>query len=604
MPGFGRGGLPRSLVVATVGALVTIVVTLLVLGEPLVRLRVQARVEDALRDAALGAKAELVRGRDADEVADRVGARAGCRVTVVDARGTPIGDTGLDAERIGLAARWVRAEDVALARMDGVIAARVDDANHPRIVVLVDIGDGRVVQASRGFAALAATRTSLRELFLLGLAVALTIGGLFSYAFMRTTLAPARELEAVAQAIARGELRARARTERDGELGELGHAIDEMAEQIAGRIARLETQEARLSTVLDAMTECVFVTDARTRIVITNAAFDRLVGSSPLGKTAIEAIRSPELHRAVLAAQAGASSEVEFDRVGDDARVLYATLSPLVSGGVVAVLHDVTKLRMADRIRRDFVANASHELRTPLTAIRGFAETLRDGAANDPDTAKRFLDVILRHTLRLQRIVDDLVALSRAEAPDARLELGPVDVPVVIAEVVRGLASHADGRGQQVRVELPKALPNARANADALDQVLVNLVDNAIKYTPEGGTIVVSAQDQGTHVCVDVHNSGPGIPAQHLDRIFERFYRVDPGRSREVGGTGLGLSIVKHLVQRMAAEITVESTPSTGTRFRVRLPVARVASDEASFVPASVTSAHPGAILKSENSPV
>jgi two-component system, OmpR family, phosphate regulon sensor histidine kinase PhoR len=441
-----------------------------------------------------------------------------------------------------------------------------------RIVVLVDVGDGRVVLASRAFSALVAARTSLRELFLLGIVVAIVIGGLFSFAFMRATREPARELQAVALAIARGELRARAHTERDGELGELGHAIDEMAERIADRIARLETQEARLSIVLDAMTECVFVTDARTRIVITNAAFERLVGGNVLGKTAIEAIRSPELHRAVLAAQSGQAVDVEFEPASGETRMLFATLSPLVSGGVVAVLHDVTKLRMADRIRRDFVANASHELRTPLTAIRGFAETLRDGASNDPDTTARFLDVILKHTLRLQRIVDDLVALSRAEAPDARLELGPVRVDDVIAEVVRGLASHAAARSQQVQVSLPSDLPLVKANADALDQVLVNLVDNAIKYTPQNGAIRVTASIEPEHVCIAVHNSGPGIPAQHLERIFERFYRVDPGRSREVGGTGLGLSIVRHLVQRMGAEIAVESGPERGTTFRVRTP--------------------------------
>jgi two-component system phosphate regulon sensor histidine kinase PhoR len=246
--------------------------------------------------------------------------------------------------------------------------------------------------------------------------------------------------------------------------------------------------------------------------------------------------------------------------------------------GVVGVLHDVTRQKLVDRVRRDFVANASHELRTPLTAIRGFAETLKAGAIHDPDSADRFVDVILRHTLRLQALVNDLVALSRAESPEQEYELAPLDLGEAVRDVIKGLEAQARQRGIDVSIEGIEGLPPVVANHRALDQVLVNLVDNAIKYTPEGGRIAMHAEVEPEWITFEIENSGPGIPPDQLGRIFERFYRVDAGRSREAGGTGLGLSIVRHLVARMGGTIEAQSLPGQWTRFRLRLGRAGVAS--------------------------
>jgi two-component system phosphate regulon sensor histidine kinase PhoR len=263
--------------------------------------------------------------------------------------------------------------------------------------------------------------------------------------------------------------------------------------------------------------------------------------------------------------------EVEI-KLDDVVRAFSGHVAPLQEGaGVVAVLHDVSRLRETDRLRRDFVANASHELRTPLTAIRGFAETLRDGAIDDPSAARRFLDVILRHTLRLQALVGDLTALSRAESPDQTLELEPVDVAAATVEVVRGLQSKAEQRHVQLIFEPPDEALLVEANGRALDQVLINLVDNAIKYTPEGTSVRVRTKATRSAVMLEVNNPGPPIAPQHLERVFERFYRVDEGRSRDVGGTGLGLSIVKHLCMQMGAEVRARSTAEEGTTFSVHL---------------------------------
>jgi two-component system phosphate regulon sensor histidine kinase PhoR len=274
----------------------------------------------------------------------------------------------------------------------------------------------------------------------------------------------------------------------------------------------------------------------------------------------------------VQAALRGQASSVELEVGSRHRRQLIGRVVPLPQrAGAVVVLHDVTERKQADQVRRDFVANASHELRTPLTAIRGFAETLRDGAFEDPAVSRRFLDTILDHTRRLERLTQDLLELSRLESKSDRLPLQPVDMRAVAGRVVQGLAVAASER--QVDLAMEPALHDAIANADerALDQVLVNLVDNAVKYTPEGGKVWVRIVPDTEWAAIEVGDTGPGIAAHHLPRIFERFYRIDAGRAREVGGTGLGLAIVKHLVQRMGGQVSVESTVGKGTTFRVKL---------------------------------
>jgi two-component system phosphate regulon sensor histidine kinase PhoR len=238
----------------------------------------------------------------------------------------------------------------------------------------------------------------------------------------------------------------------------------------------------------------------------------------------------------------------------------------------VAVLHDVTAVREAERLRREFVANASHELRTPLTAIRGFAETLWDGALDDAATTRRFLEAILRQTTRLERLAADLAALAAAEASEEPLATESLDVRAVASDVIAGLGPLAASRGVGLRLVAPSRAVRARASPRALEQVLSNLVENAIKYSPEGAkvTLVVRALQRAS--CVEVRDRGRGIAPEHHARIFERFYRVDEGRARSEGGTGLGLAIVRHLVARMGGRISVDSALGEGATFRVELP--------------------------------
>jgi two-component system phosphate regulon sensor histidine kinase PhoR len=367
-----------------------------------------------------------------------------------------------------------------------------------------------------------------------------------------------------------GKLEGRVRSERRDALGSLGRAIDEMADQLAERIETVHAETARLRTIVDAMIEAVVVTDEKGTIVMTNAALVALVGRDPVGRTVIEALRSPELGDAVQRANRGDSTRVAFD---------LRTALPK-GAGVITVIHDVTDVRRADSVRRDFAANASHELRTPLTSIRGFAETLLDGAIEQPEVGRRFAQNIVDNAVRLQRLVDDLLELSRAESPDVELELEPVSAIEIATKVVRSLEGRASDKGTEVTVKGDAATAWCLAEPRALDHVLMNLVENAIKYSPPKARVAVLVDADAEHVRIRVKDDGPGIAPHHVGRIFERFYRVDPGRSREQGGTGLGLSIVKHLATRMEGDVTVESKLGAGTTFTVTLRRPRVSLSE------------------------
>lgn len=370
-----------------------------------------------------------------------------------------------------------------------------------------------------------------------------------------------------------GDITTRARVLEGDELGELARAFNETANTLAQKLETMSAEEAQLRTILDAMVEAVFVTDREGRIVLSNAALQRLAGSRVDGRSAVEAIRSPELHDAVALALRGVESSVQIEtRLLNEPRMLAAHVSPLPQGsGVVSVLHDVTDLKLADTVRRDFVANASHELRTPLTAIRGFAETLANGGVQDPQLVIRFVGRILEHSVRLQRLVDDLMQLSRAEAPDETFALEGIDLVSAIARATRGLEAAAAQKRIKMHVEHEATGISVLADERAIDHVLVNLIDNAVKYTGEEGDVTVRTRVADEHVLIEVSDTGSGIAAAHLPRIFERFYRVDPGRSRDAGGTGLGLAIVKHLTQRMGGVVSVDSRIGQGTTFRVKL---------------------------------
>jgi two-component system phosphate regulon sensor histidine kinase PhoR len=330
---------------------------------------------------------------------------------------------------------------------------------------------------------------------------------------------------------------------------------------------------AEWRALVAALPDAAGVLDERDSVLVSNAGLDALAPAGrATGLTLVEVVRTPELMEAVRGAREGTPRRIEVE-VGLVPRTLQAWAARIDARHALLLVRDVTEVRRAAASRRDFVANASHELRTPIAAIHAAAETLLEGAVESPGDARHFASIIARHSSRLARLTDDLLDLSRIETGQWPIKLGAVLVePIALAvlDLHRGAAA---SREVALRSELPPRFW-ARADARALEQVLVNLVDNAVKYTREGGTVTIRGERTAReHVTVSVNDDGPGIDRHHLPRLFERFYRIDAGRSREQGGTGLGLAIVKHLVQAQGGEVGVESG-AAGTRFWFRLTAA------------------------------
>jgi two-component system phosphate regulon sensor histidine kinase PhoR len=371
------------------------------------------------------------------------------------------------------------------------------------------------------------------------------------------------------------------------ELGSLAKVINEMDIQFRNQMQEMSKEKDYLQTVLKGMMEGVLVVDGRGRILMVNDALRGLLSLSKdvSDKMPLEIIRNAELEGAIRKAiQDGENIalELDLDKTGEKT-IEVNVVSILPSNkrmdeesegirGAIAVFHDITQLKQLEKIRQDFVANVSHELRTPLTTIKGYAETLLEGALKE-DQAFQFVQVIKRHTDRLTKIVEDLLMLSRIETKEFQLKMEAIPLRDFIDDVFEFVKEPAEKKEISLsRNEIPSSLA-VQADRDYLEQILINLLDNAIKYTPEGGRVTVSAIEKDSkEIQFSVEDDGIGIPKEDLSRIFERFYRVDKGRSKEMGGTGLGLSIVKHLVQVHGGRVWVESQPGKGSTFYFTLP--------------------------------
>ncbi len=355
-----------------------------------------------------------------------------------------------------------------------------------------------------------------------------------------------------------------------GELRELAEWINALAEDAERSRNALASERTLLASVADGLTQGVIAIDGDRRIEMLNDAARRMLGvqSSLVGEPLLEFVRVPEL-RALIERPEDASAEVQLPH---GPRTLIRAARTWGRAGRVLLLEDVTNVRKLESVRRDFVANVSHELRTPVAVIRANAETLLAGAKDDPQMAPKLIDGLHRNAERLARILADLLDLSRLDAGQYRLEVGPVPVRSVTEQSLSAVETQAHKRGVKVEVAVPETI-TVNADPKALDQILVNLIDNGVKYTRTEGHVWVEAREVGDDaVRIEVRDDGPGIAPKHRERVFERFYRADPSRSREAGGTGLGLSIVKHLVESMGGEVGVEPNAPRGSIFWLQLP--------------------------------
>jgi two-component system phosphate regulon sensor histidine kinase PhoR len=517
---------------------------------------------------------------DLDAEADRLGSRLDARVTLIAPDGRVLGDSAEPLENLPALENHATRPEVLEAKASGLGRARRFSATLGIDMLYVA---APVQHSSIAFVRVALPLTDIRQQLRTVLTATLTALGIAligaaAIAFMISSRLGHR-VRAVADVAARyrrGDLTPPRLNYGDDELGAVARTLDDSVQQLGSRLADLARDRERMAAILAGMIEGVIVVDSQGRLELVNRAAEEMLklDEPTMGRHYVETIRHPGITDLVTAALGGsAPRSVELAPPRDPARTVIARAALTTTGadrGVVLVLHDITELKRADQIRRDFVANVSHELRTPLTAIRGYVEALAEGDA-EPEETPRFLEIIMRHTLRMERLVKDLLRLARLDAGQEVLEVAECDVHRLVQSVTSDLEPTLSARGQHVELDIAADVETVRADPSKLHDVLRNLIGNASTYSPEQSTIRVSARRDREFVAIQVQDEGPGIPEEDLSRVFERFYRVDKSRSRDPGGTGLGLAIVRHLVELHGGKVFAENGAMGGAQFTIML---------------------------------
>jgi signal transduction histidine kinase len=562
--------LARRLLAGSFIVVTAMVAAVVLIAGGRLRTRLVEEKRDELARVGRVVGAEWRAGTNADTLAHRAGDALGYRVTLIDSTGVVVGDAefGPDARR-RLENHYNRPEVIG-AREHGLgeslrhSASAGDDElyvaqKHPFGYVRVSLTTGSLDEIVRG-----AQRDVLGS-GLLALVGALALAFLFS----RSISQPVVELRDTARAIAAGDLTRRPALSAPGEVGDLATALHRMSEQLATRLDALEADDQLMTAVLESLEEGVLAVDERGMVIRINQRARTLLGvQAPLPFARELLPRDHTLREAIEQASVGTSMPPTEVSMHD--RTIAVASRPLRTGGGVVTVLDLTVLRRLETIRRDFVANVSHELKTPLTAVSGYAETLLDDGI-PTEQRQRFVETIRDNATRMQRIVDDLLDLSRIESGGWRPNVSTVDVGGIVIDVFTALQSAASAKGLTLVANVAPDATQVRVDPTAFRQIVTNLVENAVRYTREGGvTLRTRAADGG--VWVEVSDTGIGIAPEHLPRIFERFYRVDAGRSRAEGGTGLGLAIVRHLAEAHGGRVEATSVVGRGTTVGVWLP--------------------------------
>jgi len=510
-------------------------------------------------------------GVNADSLADNAGAATGHRITLIDSTGHVVGDSDFDGPALVRLENHSYRPEVVAARASGMGSSKRMSPSTGEEQLYV------AVKTSLGFARVSVTTKIVEELFararsgvIAAGAISFLLAAILAGLFARSVSRPITDLRDVAQSIASGERKRHPALAAPGEVGDLADVIHRLAEQLEMRLSALDAEQARLSALVETLNEGVLAITSQHQVVRINATGRRLLGINtpvPFGTDYLP--RETNLRGAIAAALDGQETAPEEIMLGD--RTLSLTAKPLANGGAVVALFDLTPIRKLEAVRRDFVANVSHELRTPLTIVGGFAETLQDPDI-PPERRAEFARTIFSNTHRMQRIVDELLDLSRIESGHWQPRPQPVRVSDVTNEIFGRLGQTARDKGVSLDTRIDASAGVIQADRTALEQIAFNLVENAIRHTSSGGRVSVETAREGRFIAFSVRDTGSGIPAEHLPRIFERFYRADAGRSREAGGTGLGLAIVKHLIEAHGGTVSAESVEGRGTKIIVMFP--------------------------------
>jgi two-component system, OmpR family, phosphate regulon sensor histidine kinase PhoR len=530
--------------------------------------------EQAVQDLAGEARflaTQWKSGVDPDSLADEAGAAMGHRVTLIDSAGHVVGDSEFDGPALKALENHSNRPEVIEAKKSGIGSVRRMSPSTGEEQLYV------AVNAPRGIARVSVTTRAVEEIFararsgvlaagLISFLLAAILAALFSRAVSR----PITDLRDVARSLAAGERKRYPALAAPGEVGDLADAVHRLAEQLEARISALAAEQSILSALVETLNEGVMAISPSHEVVRINDTGRRLLSVRrpiPFGIDFLP--RDATLRNAISLALSGTETEPEEVVIGET--TLSLTARPLADGGAVVALFDLTPIRKLEAVRRDFVANVSHELRTPLTIIGGFAETLQDRDV-PPDMRAEFAKTIFSNAQRMQRIVDELLDLSRIETGHWKPRPQLIRVADVASEVFGRVAASAKAKGITLDMAIEPGAETIYADRTALEQILLNLVENAIRHTGEGGRITIHTTRDGDGVSLAVGDTGSGIPPEHLPRIFERFYRADSGRSRDAGGTGLGLAIVRHLVEAHGGTVRADSTVGVGTTVSIFFP--------------------------------
>ena len=524
-----------------------------------------------------------------DDEADALAPLVSARVTFVARDGTVVGDSDLDGEALRTVENHGQRPEILQAAQQGIGVARRYSTTVSADMLYAAVPVRNPEMEALAYVRLAMPLVEVRDQLAavrrialvasgVGIVAALALGWGISVLLSRRV----RAIAAVAERYAAGDLSRPARDYGNDEIGTVARMLDESVREIGRRAADLASDQARMQAILGGMVEGVIVVNEHGRVQLVNgAARSMLRVQDPTdGRHYLEIVRHPDIAAQLGAALRGTGTDgLELTLPQSPDLTIVARSAPVASPGArgaVLVMHDITDLRKADRIRRDFVANVSHELRTPLTAVRGYVEALIDGGADQAD-ARRFLEIIGRHTLRMERLVRDLLRLARLDAGQEALEHLPCSVDSLFAGVETELEDAIEARRQTVERHIAPDAQTVSGDPAKLHDALRNLLENATNYSPEGARIVMGADRRNGRILLTVSDEGPGVPEADLPRIFERFYRVDKARSRDgrdPGGTGLGLSIVKHLIELHGGRVSASNRPHGGAVFTVDLPAA------------------------------
>lgn len=510
----------------------------------------------------------------------------GARVTFIRNDGVVLGDSDGDAKEMGNhLSRMEVKEALESGTGRAIRPSETVKQNMIYVAIPVQVVPNEAPYVIRLAMSLREVDDSIRNLsmvLLIGLLILFLIAALISYRIALSLTRPLDQITKVAKRIKNMDYQARVKVARKGEIGELGHAINAMADSLQVQMTRIQQNENQLESVLDNMINGIVMIDRDGKIVLMNRRAEEVLGilaKDLVGRHYAEAKQQYELSQMIqegLKSKEHLREEINF--YFPEERLLELNLVPIHPegnefSGVLLVLQDVSAIRRLERMRSEFVANVSHELKTPITAVKGFAETLLGGAVNDEETARSFLQIIFDESDRLNRLIGDILELSKIESRRVPLIFSPIEIDSFVSKSVKLMESEAARKHIKLSMDIEPGL-YAEADEDRLRQIIMNLLSNGINYTPEGGRVSVKVEGKGEdYIRIVISDSGIGIPKKDLPRIFERFYRVDKARSRSSGGTGLGLSIVKHLIELHKGTISVTSEVGAGSKFIIELPV-------------------------------